>query len=258
MLQKSNDKMNSYWNQNSVIVDLPWKLFSKKHPLDKIESLIRQEADAILTTEQIKDWYYYSETRWLVQMNITKIIKQAAMYADKKWLKPMWWLENLGKRMEYVSLQSKRLNCFDFIDKKEKVIEKNIEDILAEIQNTGTLRKDSMNQYLMQSYLEQWLIKEINLRTSIVKYFVSEFYKIFALAIKPINLSIYPSKEELWKSSFDIETNVDIRDKQIIAYIIHNKLVPEDSIKSIKKNTQKILMTHKKLLFTILWLWLDK
>ena len=111
----------------------------------KLVWLIKGRVNAILSIDQVKDWYYYSKKKWVVR------------------------LDNICKD----------IICFSIISDKEKNIKKNKANIFHLIENYWLdywIMTIDYNNYklLLISYFKLWLITKEELQEVIIKYFKNQ------------------------------------------------------------------------------------
>lgn len=61
-------RLNSFVNERSVFVDTSWQTYDNKSMINKSIVFYKQTADALLSEDDVKKWFYYSKKNWLVKL----------------------------------------------------------------------------------------------------------------------------------------------------------------------------------------------
>lgn len=178
MLNQDLSRVNSFANEKSVVVDTTWQTYSNKSWLWtwwKLISFFKQEADAVLSEDQVLNWYYYSRKKGIVKLDKDLVKAKARNAADKKtFTDPIW----ADKRV-FLEREEEQDNRFDFISRKNKVIKNNKTRLFWEIKHFWEIEKDHVDYELFLFYVDAWYITELEVREQILKFVEQKSQSIF-------------------------------------------------------------------------------
>lgn len=235
-------EINSFFNKNSVLTNW-WDTFKNKSWLWKswkIISLFKQEADAVLNSKQVLDWYYYSKKEWVVKLDKYLVREKASEYADTQgFLDEKDWKIFWNQRVLFISQQVANNNSFSYISDKNKEIKNNVEFILSMIRNNWFISKSSIDSDLLSIYIENSYISLKEIKQQIKNYLDSKAIKAFHRANSPINISYYNWYTEIVKKYHDLDHDLIDEEKIILAYYMKNNLLSSDKIIILEKILKK-------------------
>ncbi len=214
MLNTKLSRVNSFANTNSVLVDTSWNTYKNKGLFDKVVSFYKQEADAIISKEEIEKWYYISAEKWLIKL-------KSVFYK-----------------------QSVLCNSFDLINSKQDVINTNVWKILKCIESRW--KNVWYSKLIFSTYLDKWYITIDNIKQSLIKYFGNTASEAYKHTQKPISLIPYPwlvdsdhlnsvYNTDIFTAEYDIDRDMEKYMKEILAYSIKNNLLLDEEIEDIKE-----------------------
>lgn len=113
---------SNFINRNTVLQDNSWDVFRKKNLFNKITSMVKWNADAILTEEQVKNNFsFISEKNNIIDKNISKIISEII----KNWGLSSYILKELFLtyvEKKYISITNIENALFEYFKSKTKEI----------------------------------------------------------------------------------------------------------------------------------------
>jgi len=237
MLNQNLSRVDSFANQNSVLVDTSWNTYETKSTLWKVVSFYKQEADSILTEQQVHEWYYISVKRWLTKISPDLIKQIARKYTNKLDISDVEWFDIITKQNIFYQNQIRQCNMFNYIEEKQNVIEENKEKILSWIRLSWKVIWYS--KLLFTSYLDNWYISINDIKRSIISYFWKEAEKAHTLAHTPLNASIYNWEPFIVQDYHDIDHDLQTDKKLILAYALKHNLLLSAEIEGIEKILSK-------------------
>lgn len=221
-------------NRKTVIQDNTWDTFKRKNPIEKIESIVKWTADAILTEEQVKLWYYYSRDKWIVKLDEAKVRENANTYANTKWFTDEKWLFFNSTRALFVSEQTRQNNSFSYISDKNDIISGNISNIISEIKETWKLSFD-FNKEMISTYIDNRYLSVDTIRQSILDYFKKETEIIYNRVNSPLIAREYWWEGKIIQVYHDIDHDLLDEEKEILAYWLKNWFLDKKEIERIEK-----------------------
>lgn len=208
-------------NRRTVIQDTTWDTFKRKNTFEKINSMVKWTADAILTEEQVKSWYYYSRDKLIIKLNEEKVRENSNMYANLENFSDKQSLFYNSERALFVSNQTRQNNSFSYISNKKEIIDENIKNIISEIEETwkisSNLKKDILLTYIDNSYLSIDIVNE-----AILDYFKKETKRVYNKANSPLITREYWWESKIIQEYHDIDHDLLEEEKQILAYWLKN------------------------------------
>lgn len=205
-------------NRNTVVQDTTWNVFKWKPSFEKVKSMVKWTADAILTEEQVKSWYYYSKNEWVIEIDKEKVIKKANIYAHS----------------EKISDETRQNNSFSYVSEKDNIIHENIQNIILEIRKNWKLSSD-LSKDLLSIYIDKKYISINNIKLALLYYFKNEIKRIYNKANSPLKIWCIGWKTKTIKSYHDIDHDLFDKEKQILAFWIKEWFLTETEFNRIVK-----------------------
>ncbi len=230
---------NDFWNRYSPLVtsdpvDRSTYTADYKTFKDKITSFFKWKADAILDEDQVKAWYYYSRTKWVLKLDEEQVNSKAHMYANMENFSDEKWVFFNLQRALFVSGELRQNNTFSYISEKDEVISKNIENIVLEISRIWKVWTKLL-QSLLPIYIDRWYLLIHNIRFALLNYFKKEVERVFNRANSPLKagywIAWWPVYIVQWYHDIDHDLMDD--EKFILAYWMKNWLLSKSEFNRV-------------------------
>lgn len=209
MLNSALSWINDFADGKSVLIDTTWNTFRDRPLLwnqGKIIAFLKQKANAILTEEQARKWYYCSGDKWIVKFDI----------------------EQAGQNID-----------FNFINRKREVIDNNVRNLINIIQNAWWISEDSLDYELLQVYIEKWYISIEEIKQALLEFFTTEARKICNKASTLYKVSGYQWDPVVAQAYHDLYRDFLQEKQEILAYCMKQNLLNSFELNELEQILKK-------------------
>lgn len=175
MLNTKISRVNSFANQQSVLVDTSWNTYWNKPWLGnwwKIISLFKQQTDAILNDEQVRDGYYYSKSKWIIKSDKEIIINYAYNESNKHNFTDEENIYFAKQRTLFILNETRENNSFNYITEKKEIIKNNVWSFIEQLAHNWWNSFSTLEYEMLHEYIKKWYIWLNIVKESINKYII--------------------------------------------------------------------------------------
>lgn len=206
--------LKHFWSRNVVMSDSPHMKAESSSFLAKIRDFCSWNVHAVLTQEQVKEWYYWT-TNGITRLDKAKVRAQANILVKEQTFPDSVSDLFLHQRF-FVSEQCREDNRFSFISQKNEIISQDIQDMLQEIEKTWEIITLQFGKTLPY-YLSEWYVTIEIIEVSLMKYFQQRILDIYTLVNTPVEKTQNWKKEKV-SEYHDINRDLGTTQKEMLAY----------------------------------------
>lgn len=211
-----NQIIENYFKRNTLLEAPEWNTITWVSLLWKIKGLVNWEVNALLTKDEVLNWYYYSEKKWWV---IKESEPWKMIFDDARFLTD-----------EFISD-----HIYNKINNKDAIIKRNLDKFYQEILEIWNVT----NKDLFITYINAWYLDHESIKLITIEYLSKKWKKILNKAKEPLMWSSRLWQKFRIKNYHDLDHDLSEIEKQILAYMIVNGSFNDNEINEIINLLQK-------------------